>query len=53
MEFNACIGCKEKCKHENYFLHTKVCKEATNRNDRVSFLLFSVDNKQKELVNNN
>ena len=54
MKFNTCIGCKEKRKHENYFIHTKVCKETTNRIDRIFvFAIFCRFNKQNKLVNNN
>ena len=53
MKFTTYIGCKEKCKHENYFIHTKVCKETTNRIGRVFiFAIFCRFNKQKMLVNN-
>ena len=55
MKFTTYIECKEKCKHENYFIHTKIRK-----NNELSlyrtffFLLFSVDSsKQNKLVNNN
>ena len=54
MKFTTYIGCKEKYKHENYFIHTKVCKETTNQIGGIFFfVIFYRFNKQEELVSNN
>ena len=52
MKFNTCMDVKNK--HENYFMHTKIRKETTNRVGRTFFFVISCYfNKQNELVNNN
>ena len=43
----------KKCKHKNYFIHTKVRKETTSQIGKVFFFaILCRFNKQKMLVNN-